>query len=40
MGSYLEQAGFTDAQRLYRPSRGWIVSKLWGQEIVIARKPA
>jgi demethylmenaquinone methyltransferase/2-methoxy-6-polyprenyl-1,4-benzoquinol methylase len=39
MSSYLEMAGFTDIQRLYRPSRGSIVSFLWGQEIVLARKP-
>jgi demethylmenaquinone methyltransferase/2-methoxy-6-polyprenyl-1,4-benzoquinol methylase len=39
MSSYLELAGFRDIQRLYRPSRGSIVSFLWGQEIVLARKP-
>ncbi len=39
MSPYLEEVGFTDIQRLYRPSRGFVVSKLWGQEIVIARKP-
>lgn len=39
MSPYLETLGFVDIQRLYRPSRGFIVSKLWGQEIVIARKP-
>jgi demethylmenaquinone methyltransferase/2-methoxy-6-polyprenyl-1,4-benzoquinol methylase len=40
MSSYLEPAGFTDIQRLYRPSRGSIVAFLWGQEIVLARKAA
>jgi len=40
MGTYIEELGFTEIQRLYRPSRGFIVSKLWGQEIVIGRKPA
>jgi demethylmenaquinone methyltransferase/2-methoxy-6-polyprenyl-1,4-benzoquinol methylase len=40
MSSYLETAGFTDIQRLYRPSRGSIVALLWGQEIVTARKSA
>jgi demethylmenaquinone methyltransferase/2-methoxy-6-polyprenyl-1,4-benzoquinol methylase len=39
MSSFLELAGFTDVQRLYRPSRGSIVALLWGQEIVLARKP-
>ena len=40
MSSFLEPAGFTDVQRLYRPSRGSIVALLWGQEIVLARKSA
>jgi demethylmenaquinone methyltransferase/2-methoxy-6-polyprenyl-1,4-benzoquinol methylase len=40
MSGYLEPAGFTEIQRNYRPTRGSIVSLLWGQEIVIARKPA
>jgi ubiquinone/menaquinone biosynthesis C-methylase UbiE len=40
MSPYLERAGFTDVQRLYRPSRGLIVSRLWGTEIVLARKLA
>jgi ubiquinone/menaquinone biosynthesis C-methylase UbiE len=39
MSSYLEAVGFTDIQRFYRPSRGFIVSKLWGQEIVLATNP-
>jgi demethylmenaquinone methyltransferase / 2-methoxy-6-polyprenyl-1,4-benzoquinol methylase len=39
MRPYLEPAGFIDVQRLYRPSRGFLVSRLWGQEIVLARKP-
>ena len=38
MSPYLEPAGFTDIQRFYRPSRGSIVSFLWGQEIVLAHK--
>jgi demethylmenaquinone methyltransferase/2-methoxy-6-polyprenyl-1,4-benzoquinol methylase len=38
MSPYLEPLGFTDIQRFYRPSRGLIVSKLWGQEIVLAHK--
>jgi ubiquinone/menaquinone biosynthesis C-methylase UbiE len=40
MSPFLEPAGFTDIQRLYRPSRGSIVARLWGQEIVLARKLA
>jgi demethylmenaquinone methyltransferase/2-methoxy-6-polyprenyl-1,4-benzoquinol methylase len=39
MSPFLEPAGFTDIQRLYRPTRGSIVALLWGQEIVLARKP-
>jgi demethylmenaquinone methyltransferase/2-methoxy-6-polyprenyl-1,4-benzoquinol methylase len=39
MSPFLEQAGFTDVQRLYRPSHGFIVALLWGQEIVLAHKP-
>ncbi len=39
MRPFLEPAGFTDIQRLYRPSRGFLVSRLWGQEIVLAHKP-
>ena len=39
MSPFLEPAGFTDVQRLYRPSHGSIVALLWGQEIVLARKP-
>jgi demethylmenaquinone methyltransferase/2-methoxy-6-polyprenyl-1,4-benzoquinol methylase len=38
MSPYLEQAGFTNIQRHYRPSQGLIVSRLWGQEIVLAQK--
>ncbi len=38
MASYLEPAGFSDIQRLYRPTHGLIVSRLWGTEIVLARK--
>jgi ubiquinone/menaquinone biosynthesis C-methylase UbiE len=40
MNPFLEAVGFTDIQRLYRPSRGSLVARLWGQEIVLARKPA
>lgn len=40
MSAYLEPAGFTDVQRFYRPTRGSIISLLWGQEIVLARKAA
>ncbi len=39
MSPFLEAVGFTDIQRLYRPSRGLLVARLWGQEIVLARKP-
>lgn len=39
MSPYLESLGFMDIQRLYRPSHGFIVSLLWGQEIVLAHKP-
>ncbi len=39
LSPYLEQAGFTSIRRLYRPSHGLIVSRLWGTEIVLARKP-
>ncbi len=38
LAPYLEPAGFTAIQRLYRPSHGLIVSHLWGTEIVLARK--
>lgn len=38
MGDYLEDAGFSNVERFYRPSRGLIVSRLWGQEIVLAHK--
>ena len=40
MAPYVEQAGFTDVQRIYRPTRGSIVALLWGQEIVVAKKAA
>ena len=39
MSEYLEPAGFTDIQRLYRPTRGSVIAFFWGQEIVQARKP-
>jgi ubiquinone/menaquinone biosynthesis C-methylase UbiE len=38
MSPFLESVGFTNIQRLYRPTRGSIVALLWGQEIVLARK--
>ena len=40
MSSFLGPAGFDDVQRFYRPTRGSMVAVLWGQEIVLARKPA
>jgi demethylmenaquinone methyltransferase/2-methoxy-6-polyprenyl-1,4-benzoquinol methylase len=40
MSTYLEPAGFTDIQRIYRPTRGSVISFLWGQEIVLASKAA
>jgi ubiquinone/menaquinone biosynthesis C-methylase UbiE len=40
MSGYLEPAGFIEIQRFYRPTRGSLVSLLWGQEIVLARKDA
>ena len=39
MSPFLESIGFTDIQRVYRPTRGSLVARLWGQEIVLARKP-
>jgi demethylmenaquinone methyltransferase/2-methoxy-6-polyprenyl-1,4-benzoquinol methylase len=38
MSPLLPPAGFTDVKRFYRRSHGFIVSWLWGQEIVLARK--
>lgn len=40
MSTYLKPVGFINIQRFYRPTRGSLVARLWGQEIVIARKPA
>ncbi len=40
MGPLLEAAGFTGVSRLYRPNRGLVLSRLWGTEIVLGRKPA
>lgn len=37
MSPLLEEAGFSDLTRLYRPSHGLIVSRLWGTEIVMGR---
>ncbi len=39
MSPFLEAMGFTDIQRFYRPSRGSLIARLWGQEIVLACKP-
>jgi len=39
MSPFVETAGFEDIQRVYRPTRGSLVALLWGQEIVVARKP-
>lgn len=39
MSPILETAGFSNVTRLYRPSHGWIVSRLWGTEIVLGYKP-
>src|SRR5512139_1202771 len=39
MSPFLEAIGFTDIERLYRPTRGSLIARLWGQEIVLARKP-
>jgi demethylmenaquinone methyltransferase/2-methoxy-6-polyprenyl-1,4-benzoquinol methylase len=36
MKPYLELVGFKNIHRLYRPSRGFIVSWLWGTEIITA----
>jgi demethylmenaquinone methyltransferase/2-methoxy-6-polyprenyl-1,4-benzoquinol methylase len=38
LSPFLEAAGFSAVTRLYRPSRGWIVSRLWGTEIVLAHR--
>ncbi len=38
MSPYLDKAGFGQVQRLYRPSHGLLVSRLFGTEIVLARK--
>lgn len=39
MSPFLGTIGFTDIQRSYRPTRGSLIARLWGQEIVLARKP-
>ncbi len=39
MSPFLGAIGFTEIQRFYRPTRGSLVARLWGQEIVLARKP-
>jgi hypothetical protein len=38
MSPYLPAAGFTDIQRFYRHTRGSLIARLWGQEIVVATK--
>ena len=38
MSPLVESIGFTDIQRIYRPTRGSIVALFWGQEIVVANK--
>ncbi len=38
MSPYLPTAGFNDIQRYYHPTRGSLIARLWGQEIVLARK--
>ena len=38
MSAFLEPAGFTNIQRTYHRSRGFPISILWGQEIVLAQK--
>lgn len=40
MSPFLGAIGFTEIQRFYRPTRGALIARLWGQEIVLARKPA
>jgi hypothetical protein len=40
MSPFAEAAGFADVQRRYRPSAGVVLSRLWGTEIVMARKRA
>jgi|WetSurMetagenome_2_1015567.scaffolds.fasta_scaffold27267_4 ubiquinone/menaquinone biosynthesis C-methylase UbiE len=39
MSPFLGAIGLTDIQRSYRPTRGSLIAHLWGQEIVLARKP-
>ena len=39
MSPFLGALEFTDIQRFYRPTRGSLIARLWGQEIVLARKP-
>ncbi len=38
MSPLVEAVGFTGVSRLYRPNRGFILSRLWGTEIVLGRK--
>jgi demethylmenaquinone methyltransferase/2-methoxy-6-polyprenyl-1,4-benzoquinol methylase len=39
MQTYVEKAGFVSVERYYRPTRKSIVALLWGQEVLLARKP-
>jgi ubiquinone/menaquinone biosynthesis C-methylase UbiE len=39
MSPYLPSVGFTEIQRFYRPTKGSLIARLWGQEIVLAIKP-
>lgn len=39
MSPFLNTLGLTNIQRFYRPTRGSLIARLWGQEIVLARKP-
>ncbi len=38
MSPFLKTIGFMEIQRFYRPTRGSLVARLWGQEVVLARK--
>ena len=38
MVPYLEQAGFENIHRLYRPNHGFSLARLWGTEIVLGGK--
>jgi len=38
MSAFVEAVGFTDVQRRYRPHQEFGLSRLWGTEIVLARR--